>query len=193
MPDKPLCIDLFCGLSQAQLSLRANSSVKEFMTCRTKNPDHMALTIFHLPMSVHAPKLWPVRDLDNSSFSARFASSWKAGILPIYALCESSTTRSSGIVDRLYRWLAAVKLPSLPFSGFLRAAFGAVPAIRIGCRDSKVLPAYFAVSTQRYYRLLAPSDAPYSRLTAKRAIKLVWASGLKLCPARNAEQVVCHV
>lgn len=70
---KPLAIDLFCGLFQAEFLLGAYASVEQLVARRAKYPDHMPLRVTGQPPCAVTLKLWAMRDFENAGFAARLA------------------------------------------------------------------------------------------------------------------------
>ncbi len=70
---KPLAIDLFCGLRDAELAGRANLTVKQLVACRAEYPEHVPLRVAHQPTSAIAPELWAMGNFHDASLSAGFA------------------------------------------------------------------------------------------------------------------------
>ena len=141
--DKPLAIDLFCGLFQAEFILRADSSVKKFVASRTEDPNHVRLRVrCHPPRSI-AFELWFVRYFKNAILSAGLAGTRHARpparepikcnvfIRPLLLVCRASlfvfarrpypamlASRLSGAVHRTISlvcvWRHDFKMPSTP-------------------------------------------------------------------------------
>ena len=177
-----LCIDLYCGLvsRQPQLARGANSFVYKFVASGAKNPNHVPLTVLHLPASVHASKLGAMGNLNNAGFSASLASFRQIRIFSIEAFHDSSTSRAARIVDALNGRLAMMKGSSLAFPSLLSAFFRAIPAI--GCRehDLEMSTAYQAIPTRLgNVKLLTSAQTSSSAGAFWRAVLFVWSLSYK--------------
>ncbi len=78
---KPIAIDLFCGLGlfQPEFINRANFTIKKFMACWTKNPNHVTLHISSSSPSTIAFMVWAMRNFQDAFFSTGFARSGYIG------------------------------------------------------------------------------------------------------------------
>lgn len=176
---KPLVIDLFCGLglSQPKFCLGAYSSVQKFMACRAENPDHVRLSVLHLPPNSIPAVVWLVREFNNSAFTARLARSRQIGV---FAAQSNNYARvlelAPAIIDLLNGWVLPVKGATLLFSCLLRASIRAIAAIAIGLDDCKMRSTNTAVSSAaRDIGLFAPTKPSSARLTFKRTVTLIGA------------------
>ncbi len=166
--DKPLCIDLFCGLGlgQSQFLLGADSFVEEFVTGRAQNPNHVRLSVLNLAARTFALILWPVGKLNHARFSARLAGLRKIGIPSTQPDHYSRILElSATVVDLLNFRLLSVKRPALTLSSLLRAKVRAVPTIAGRRRNREVIPTNQAIrSTLSRSLMLATSNTTVATL-----------------------------
>ena len=73
MTDRPIAIDLFCGLFQTKFINGADAPIKQFVTRWTKNPDHMWLSVRNEPPSPVAFVRWTVGYFKDAILTARLA------------------------------------------------------------------------------------------------------------------------
>jgi hypothetical protein len=70
--EKPLAIDLFCGLFQSKLIFRAYPTVKKLMASRAQNPNHIGFGILREAPRAISLKFGTMRNFEDSMFSTRF-------------------------------------------------------------------------------------------------------------------------
>ena len=68
--NKPLCIDLFCGLGlgQPEFCLSAYSAIQKLVTCRAKNPNHVRLSVLYFPPRAVSAVFRTMCQFHNSGF-----------------------------------------------------------------------------------------------------------------------------
>jgi hypothetical protein len=70
---RPLAIDLYCGLRQAEFFPRADSAIKEFVACGADDPDHMSLRIGDDSPCPISLEFGPVSNFKDAGFAACLA------------------------------------------------------------------------------------------------------------------------
>jgi hypothetical protein len=184
----PLAIDLFCGLGlgQAEFGLGANSPVEEFVTCRTKDPNHVRSGVFHLAKRAIAPVLWPVGEFHDPRFSARLTRGWKVGVFPTQPYDDTGILElPSAVVDLLNLRVLPMEGSSRLLRGLSRAVVRAIASIAVRRNDLEVLPADAAVSSGLgFIRLFIPPKSASASLTSDRTVSLVGAFSREASPAQ---------
>lgn len=145
--DKPLAIDLFCGLSQPKFCRCANAAIKELVTCRAENPNHMWLCVGYQAPSPVAFMRWLVCDLKDTVLAARLARTWH--LWPSF--CETIERQVFEIALLLVERSALLVFSRRPYSAqltacFVRAGSGAIAPVRAWRNNIKMRPAFRAIT-----------------------------------------------
>lgn len=189
--NKPLAIDLFCGLFQRKFSARAYPTVKNLVTCRAEYPDHVTLRISHGFPSAVTPVLGFVRDLKNATLAACLASQRQIWEPTPEATDHGILERAPRIVDALNARFASHELATQATRRLPPAILRAIAAVSARRRYLKVFIALETVAASlRYVRLLKSSPPPSTTLAGRRAIEPIWANGPECAFALGAKQIV---
>ena len=174
--DKPVCVDLYCGLAlrKSHFGAGANLPIQKFMAGRAENPKHVPFQ--GGGNSPHPISLMfrLVRNLKYPALPARFALERNIWI-------PSPKSIKNGVLRRALRVieLQLNRMPARPGSPqFSRriatAIIAAVTAITVGISDLEMRPAFFTfASAFGYISLLAAPQSPTSGLTTCRTIKAI--------------------
>ena len=166
---KPLAIDLFCGLFQAEFLLRADAAIKKLVACGAKNPNHVGLSITGQSPSAIPFKFWSVSDFEDAFLSARFTCFWHVGISATEAVQRYILKLALGFVD----WSPGFIFSSCPClsqisSAFNRAFIRTISSIGIWRRDVKMRSAPQAIATRlRNVSLFPSASTPNTTLATK--------------------------
>lgn len=186
-----LAIDLFCGLDQPQIFLRANSAIKKLVARRAENPYHMSLAVGHEAPRTIPFEPGPMRYLNHSGLSARLASQRHIGIATLHPLQPNVSVWSSGVIFSLFLRIFAVKGFALRFCGRCGADLRAIALVAVRRLNVKMRTADTAISTVfRDVGLFAASATPCAALARKRAVFFIWPLSREFCRTINAEQFV---
>jgi hypothetical protein len=188
---EPLAIDLCCGLTQSELHLVADASVKQLVARRTEHPKHVPERVADQRPSSVPRELGLVRDFQDSIFAAAFASRGNVRISTAHPVELRIPVRTVRIVTTLTRWIASSPNSSEFARRLASARHRAIALIRARWRDAEMLSAARAVSSSSCdIGLLSSSAAARAPNTARRAIQLVRPYGPKLCGAFPTGQIV---
>ena len=188
---KPLAIDLFCGSLQAKFFLRANVAIKELMTGRAENPDHMSLCVGNeFPRAVSL-ELRFVGDLKDSVLAGSVEGCREVRASAPETPKDGILKRAPGIVYLAHARMAARKLSSVGSRRLFGALSGTVPRVRAGWRDLEMCSAGKAFSSRLNNIHLLPAPPPTSARGAwLRTISLVWSDRPKLNSTVYTKQIV---
>jgi hypothetical protein len=148
--DRPLAIDLFCGLAsvQAEIFSRADATINQLVACRAENPHHVRLRVFHQSPSAFACVLGAMGNFQDPVLAARLTCLGHLRPSTSQAIKRLVLTGPCRLVRRAaFSILAARPEPTQFASCFRGAAFRAVALIRIRWRDEEVSPAAPAISS----------------------------------------------
>ena len=193
---RALCIDLFCGLGsgQSKLGRCEYSAIKQLVAGRAENPDHVRLSVFHLPPNSVSAVFRFMRQLYNSILAACLAGSrqiWKFAAKP-------------GNHSRVLEWpvfvvrilggrVLAMKRTALFLCRLTRTFLGTIAAIAGREDDVKMLPTYPAVPPGAGdIGLLVTPQASHAGLAFERTVAFIGPLRTELSPARTAEQIIRH-
>lgn len=143
----PLAIDLYCGLSEPKLLLRAQPAIKQLVTSGAKKPNHMALSVGdYLPCAV-AFKLRSVSDFKNAILTARLAGSRQVRIPSAESAYDGVLERSARIIELSSVWPVEMESSALGARRLPCAFRRAVTSIRARRRDVKMRPTSKTISS----------------------------------------------
>lgn len=189
---RPLAIDLFCGLFQSKLALRAYSAIEKLVACWAQNPNHMRLSIPCKPPSSISLEFRSVSNFKNSIFTAGFAGVWHIWV----SFFQSVESVIGELALRLVGMSPLFVLPPSPdFSqiagGSCRALCGAISCVGIWRLDRKVRSTTAAVAPFLCRSLvLLASDASSTLRAIIAAPFFIRSSGLKGSGTLSANQIV---
>lgn len=159
---KPLAIDLFCGLLQAQFVLRTDAAVEKLVAGRTKNPDHMRLSVRSKSPSSIALMRWPVCNLKNTIFTARLTRTRHFGP----STRKSVKCHIFEVSFLFVEWAAFLVFACRPNAPkFARSLIGAfhrtISLVRVGWNNIKMFAAFSAIPAilRRTFMLISPNAA----------------------------------
>jgi hypothetical protein len=189
---RPLSIDLFCGLSQAEFFLAANPFVEQLVAGWAKHPKHVPLHIrYRAPGSVSLV-LRSMSELNDPRLATRFARSWQIWKPAAHPRNDRILALPLGLVKgaALFVFSARPYLAQLA-RGFNRTFSRAISLIGAWRNDREVCAASAAQSALLSRSLMLVSAHPASALRAVISTPfLVWTNGLKGLGAERALQVV---
>jgi hypothetical protein len=144
--DKPIAIDLFCGLFKPKFFGRANTSVKKFMASGTQNPNHVCLRVRSESPRTVALMRWTMGYLKNTRFATGLAGAW-------HFWPSSGKPVKCHVLEfpiRFIKWSPFFIFTPRPLSAkFPRcrigAIYGAIALVRAWWDNFKVLSASLAV------------------------------------------------
>lgn len=173
-------IDLYCGLFQSEFLLRTNAAIKQFVACRTKQPEHVPLSICDdFPCAISF-KLGTVRDFKDTPLSARFTRKWEVRILAAKSADNSIGRRFSRRARFYFLRIMSHPVSALASGRLSRTLFRAISSICAGNFDREVIAALKAISSRFCnVSLLSASQSPSMACTFKGAIALVGANSRK--------------
>jgi hypothetical protein len=184
---RPLAIDLYCGLdlSEAEFLLRAYAAIKQLVTGRTKNPDHMRLRIGGESPSTITFVRRAMSDLQYPSLSARLTGTRHIRPSPREPVERHVLEISLLLIERATLLVFACRPKAAKLARRLvGASRRAISLVRVGRRDVKVLAAFFAIASvlRRALVFVPPySSSPLRTLIA--APLCIGPSGLEAAPA----------
>lgn len=188
---KPLAIDLFCGLLQAKLDRRADAPVNQLVTRRAENPEHVSLGVARECPRAVPTEFRLVRDLQDARLTARLARGRNVRIPATHPVELGVPVWTPRIVGPLSGGISTrPNAPKLP-RGLTGAVLGAIPAIGAGRHDLEVRSAAGAVlPPSRHVGLFSPPPASRAPRAGRRAIELVRPYGDEVCGAFATGQFV---
>lgn len=185
---KPLAIDLFCGLFQAELFRSGYTFVQNLVASWAKNPYHVSLAIGHQPPAPVTLETWAMRNLNNASLTAYLAGGREVWIFSSEAHGNGVSVWPARVIDLLNSGVLAMEGAALNFRSFGCATVRAVALVAIRRRDIKMLSAYSAITAKLcHIGLFAPTQTPLPLLTTVRAVTLVRTFCFKSTAAHCAE------
>jgi hypothetical protein len=188
---RPLAIDLYCGLRQAEFFPRADSAIKEFVACGADDPDHMSLRIGDDSPCPISLEFGPVSNFKDAGFAACLARIRQVRISTSKSTDDRILKRSFGIIDLSKSRLAAHKFTTLLARRLSGTIFGTISAISAGRHDFKVLPATKTIAASLGdIALFSSSPAARLSLAFGRAISLIWTLCLEGVGTNGAKQII---
>lgn len=169
MPNKPLAIDLYCGLFQAEFKRCADAAINQFVACWAENPNHVRLGVAcQSPRSVSF-KFGAMRDFEDARFPTRFTRFWHIGVSAakaikchVFELAFCLVNRPAGFVFSPCPCFSQVA------SGLDRAFVRTISAICAWRDYIEVFSTSHTIATSFcYIGLFSPAAAPNATLAAK--------------------------
>ena len=187
---RPLAIDLYCGLdlSEAEFLSRVYAAIKQLVTGRAQNPNHMPLSVGGEPPSPVASKLGFMRYLEDARFPACLAGIghfWITALQPIQ--CRVFET-ASGLILCSTLWVLAPR----PYPAQLTRSLDctvrrAIPTVAIRWRDLEMRPTAKAIAPLLRRSIVLFSANPTGACRAiRRAPFFVWTNCLERRAALSA-------
>lgn len=189
---RPLAIDLYCGLPEAQLFSGADAAIKKLVAGGAQYPNHVTLSVGRQPPRAVAFERRLVRYLQNAIFAARFAGGRHFGISTLQSVqCGILVGTGGLILGASFR----IFPPRPSLSQFARGrsgAFnGAVATVAVRRLYLKVRSAPTAIASRfRRAFVLLSSDASRARGAIGRAPFFVRSAGAEGGGALTARQFV---
>lgn len=150
---KPLAIDLFCGLDlgDSELNCRADSMIQKLVACRAENPDHVFLCVRGQAPSTIALEVWFMCYFKDAGFTASFTCSWHIRISALESI-QSHIFPARVSTFLLIFWTPFFIFSARPnasqFTGrFCGTLCGAIALIGIWWNNLKMFSAQAAIST----------------------------------------------
>lgn len=192
MTNKPLAIDLYCGLFEAQLLPRADSAIEQLVTCGAEYPHHVALRVGGEAPRAVALEIRFMRDLKDAVLAAGFACVWHAWIAALQSVQRRVLVGAVGFVLRSSLRILASRPRLAQFSRRPDGAIGgAVAAVAVRRLDREVRAASCAIATAfRCALVLVSSYAPSSLCAVVAAPLLIGPDCSERRRTLSAKQIV---